>query len=365
MRKDADSIEAESRARPARWTVMAARGGFVVAAVLCVAFAFGLSARDAATLRSFADSVDRWQVNPEFRSLAAEYSVRGSEALRTRPILAPADRVIILARSCPLLPERYALTASTRLHYEDFGRGPLCAYLHLCDEQAVHHAVGMVEELGRQCRETGRPAPDAAELRAFLRMFKLDSPVVKDAGALASVSALLADTHARSEPFTYRGVVGAALGPHVRALAAELGFPADARRMTVAQQRAVLDRLDAYVRRQDPELWRTKQVSDFCAGIWAHVFGRSYNLLIKPFLFLHAAGRVGLLVLLWWAAARWAEARQEARAGAREASQGFFLAAASPRDAGARAATVDVIEPAPPVPARARPRPAGARRRRA
>jgi hypothetical protein len=359
------TMQAGVRGGRGRRATLVARAALVTAALLCAGFAFGLSGHDAAALRSFSDSVDRWQADPEFRALATEYSVRGSEALRTRPLFVPADRAIIVARSCPLLPERYTLAPSTRVHYEDFSRGPLCAYLHLCDEQAVHHAVGMVEELGRRGREAGQTTPDAADLRAFLGMFKLDTPVVKDAGAVASVAALLADTRAGSEAFTYRGVIGAALLPHVQALAFELGFPPDVRRMTAAQQRTVLDRLDAYVRRRDAELWRTKQVSDFCAGIWAHVFGRSYNLLIKPYLFLHAAARVVLFVLLAWAAVRLASARRNAGAAAGDAAHAFSLSATQPREAGARAAPGDVSGAATPVPARARPRPAGARRRRA
>jgi hypothetical protein len=349
------------------------RGSFAIAMALCAAFAFGLSAGDAASLRSFTDSVDRWQSNPEFRSLAAEYSVSGSEALRTRPLLVPADRLIIVARSCPLLPERYGLTPTCRLHYEDFTRGPLSAYLHLCDEQAVHYVVGMVEDLGR--RTSGAPAP-RAELDAFLGAFKLDTHVVRDAGALWSVAALLSDTEAASRPFRIRTVIGAALASHVQALAREMGFPPDAGRMSVAQQRAVLDRLDGYVRRHDPELWRTKQVSDFCAGIWAHAFGRSYNLLIKPFLALCAACRVALVVLLLWAVARRLRAQAEllsaaspARAFQVQQSAHSPAAVARPATRGDPARTDEragsLTATGPSAPAPAPPRPAGSRRRRA
>src|SRR5438552_11998762 len=156
------------------------RALLVVAVVCCAALGFGLSQHDAAALRSFTDAVDRWQGNPEFRSLAADYSIRGSEALRTRPLLVPANRLIIVARSCPLLPERYGLTPTCRAHYEDFSRGPLCAYLHLCDEQAINSVVGMVEDLGQRCREAGEDAaPDGADRRAFR------GPVKRDAGGVA------------------------------------------------------------------------------------------------------------------------------------------------------------------------------------
>jgi hypothetical protein len=349
------------------------RAAFAAAIVFSIAFGYGISGRDRGALETFTRSVDRWQSNPEFRSLAVEYSVRGSEALRTRPLLVPADRLIIVARSCPLLPERYALTPTCRAHYEGFSRGPLCAYLHLCDEQAVHHAVAMLEELGRRCREDGdgsRTVPDEAALRDFLGAFRLDSPVVKDAGAVQSVAALVAETDVVSRAFRYRTVIGTALALHVQALAAELGFPADARAMTVEQQRAVLDRLDGYVRRRDPELWRTKQVSDFCAGIWAHVFGRNYNVLLKPFLALHAACRVGLWALLLWAAIGWLRSRQVPLVHARAFAVGRSGrrrnpgADASPlmrhrpeAPASVSGGATSTLAPAPPRPARARRRP--------
>jgi hypothetical protein len=324
-------------------------------------FGFGLTQGDASALRSFTDAVDRWQSNPEFRALAVEYSVRGSEALRTRPLLVPADRLIIVARSCPLLPERYGLTPTCRLHYEDFSLGPLAAYLHLCDEQAVHHVVGMVEHLARQAADDARSGgAAAADVRAFLGAFRLDTPVVKDGGAVQSVLSLLADTRADAQPFQYRNEIGPALAAHVQALAQDLGFPADLRRMTIAQQRVVLERLDRYVRLRDPELWRTKQVSDFCAGIWAHIFGRSYNLLIKPYLALHAAGRAGLLVLLLWVAVRWVRVRQAATVPAGAPEHAFSVREVVPRAQGAT-----VTSTVTSAHARARARPAGSRRRRA
>jgi hypothetical protein len=343
-----------------------ARAACAAALLFCLAFGYGLPGRDRNALESFTRAVDRWQANPEFRGLASEYSVRGSEALRTRPLLVPADRLIILARSCPLLPERYALSPTCRAHYEGFSRGPLCAYLHLCDEQAVHHAVAMLEELGRRRREDGRPGPDEADFREFLGAFRLDSPVVKDAGAVQSVAALVAETEALSRPFRYRTVIGSALAPHVRALAGELGFPADAAAMSVEQQRAVLDRLDGYVRRRDPELWRTKQASDFCAGIWAHVFGRNYNLLLKPFLVLHAACRVAVWALLLWAGIVWLRSRQRPSAAVshafsverpgRRRNPGADAPALTRQRPGATGAAPSAHAPAPPRPARARRR---------
>jgi hypothetical protein len=88
------------------------------------------------------------------------------------------------------------------------------------------------------------------------------------------------------------------LGPHLREIARQLKVPEAPADMSPEQQRAVLERLDAHVRRHDPELWRTKQLSDFCGGVWAQVFGPSYRLVIQPLILLHQASQFLLIVLL-------------------------------------------------------------------
>jgi len=68
--------------------------------------------------------------------------------------------------------------------------------------------------------------------------------------------------------------------------------------MTIDQQQAVLERLDDYVRVHDAELWRTKQVSDFCGGIWAQVFGPPYKILLVPAVKVHTASEYALMVFI-------------------------------------------------------------------
>ena len=71
--------------------------------------------------------------------------------------------------------------------------------------------------------------------------------------------------------------------------------------MSFVQQVAVLERLDDRVRLADPELWRTKQLSDFCAGIWAQVFGPEYGYLLTPFIHLRLIGTaLFIFVLSHW-----------------------------------------------------------------
>jgi hypothetical protein len=125
----------------------------------------------------------------------------------------------------------------------------------------------------------------------------MDFPVATDSGAIESSVSLLRDTRA-SRAFQIRSNIGDLLRPHIAAIARQLGFPGDPGEMTPAEQRAVLDRLDGYVRRHDPKLWRTKQVSDYAGGIWAQVFGPPYNMILKPVLLIHDISRVVFLAVL-------------------------------------------------------------------
>lgn len=263
-----------------------ARSAWAVALILSIAAAFSISPSDEAAARGFVEQAARWQRNPEFRGVAMDYCVRGSRALRTRPFMVPARSLVLGARSIPGLPKQYAVNDTSFAHYDAFSRGPLSAYLFLCDEQSVPNFVGVLEDVGKR----GEP-------RRFLDAFHMEQPVCGDAGAVSSVASLVRDT-TPTKSFTHRENVGPLLLPHVAAVARELGFPEDPAQMTPDQQAAVLDRLDAQVRHADPELWRTKQLSDFCCGVWAQVFGPEYGYVITPVLVLHQAGWFAMIVLL-------------------------------------------------------------------
>jgi hypothetical protein len=276
-----------SNARRAR------RVGLVLTVVLLGLLAFGISGTDEAAIRAFDEAADRWQTNPEFRSVATEYCVRGSGALRTRPLLVRARRLIVAMRSLPLLPRRLAMSPTSRSHYENFSNGPLCAYLFLCGEQSVPEFVAVLEACGHT------PEATDAELRLFLDSFHMDVSVCKDAGAIRSAAALVHDT-APQRPFAIRHSIGPLLVPHIRTIARQLRVPEDPAKMTPEQQLAVLERLDAHVRRHDPELWRTKQLSDFCGGVWAQAFSPPYQRAIKPLVAMHRMGAPALIALTVW-----------------------------------------------------------------
>jgi hypothetical protein len=263
-----------------------ARATWIVAFVLCLAAALSVSPSDEAAARGFLEQAGRWQNNPEFRGVAMDYCVRGSRALRTRPFMIPARSLVLGVRSLPGMPKQYAVNETSFAHYDAFSRGPLSAYLFLCDEQSVPSFVSALEDVGLR----GEP-------RRFLDAFHMDAPVCKDAGAVSSVTALVRDTSA-DKPFVRRENVGPMLLPHVGAVARELGVPEDPKSMTPDQQGAVLERLDDSVRAADPELWRTTQLNDFCCGVWAPVCGPEYSYVITPLLTLHQLGWVGMILLL-------------------------------------------------------------------
>src|SRR4051812_41162042 len=106
-------------------------GAVIVLAALCAWMAFGLSGVDQAAVRSFEESAEGWQRNPEFRTVAIDYCVRGSRAMRARLLNVSASTIVLTVRSAPFIPERFAVNATSKAHYENFSKGPLSAYLHL------------------------------------------------------------------------------------------------------------------------------------------------------------------------------------------------------------------------------------------
>jgi hypothetical protein len=267
------------------------RIGLRAAVVFSALIVFGISGADDAAFRSFDEAASRWQVNPEFRAVAIDYCVRGSRAMRTRPLLIPSKRLIVALRSAPLLPRKFAVNDTSRLHYQNFTRGPLSAYLHLCSEQKIADYVGIFESIGR------RPHLNESDLRELLDAFKMDFPTCKDAGAIRSAGSVMHDVEP-SHNFSIRQNIGPLLMTHIAALSRELHMPADPQEQTPDQQQAVLDRLDRYVKDHDPELWRTKQVSDFCGGIWAQVFSPPYGYVLEPAVRIHQFATISLVLLL-------------------------------------------------------------------
>jgi hypothetical protein len=221
-------------------------------------------------------------VNPEFRAVQDEYVRLGADAMQAKLCGLRAGSVIMGFRSLPGLPKYLRVSPTSAAHYEAFTRGELSAYLHLSGEQGVADGTDAIEGLARL------PVMDDEHVREFLRGFKLPTPAATDGGAVASVRKLIADVQP-SRPLKIRGQLRPLLTRYV---------DSDLTRMTAAEQRVIYAQLDEQIRRNDPELWRTKQVSDFLGGIWAQGYGQIYLGAIVWAMRLRIVGRVIVIVTL-------------------------------------------------------------------
>jgi hypothetical protein len=183
-------------------------------------------------------------------------------------------------RSLPGLPDHLAVSDTSAAHYKAFSEGDLSAYLHLSSEQGVADGIAMVEQLGQR-----EPLSDA-DIVAFLAGFKLPVPTATDAGAVAGVRRMLADVDVTKKPLLVRGDVSTSLS----------GVEGNLATMTRAEQAAEFAQFDAHVRATDPELWRSKQVSDFLAGIWAQGYGQIYLDGINGFFHIQHVARIVFVV---------------------------------------------------------------------
>jgi hypothetical protein len=258
----------------------------------CVLTSFCLTPHDEMAYRSFTEAVQRWQTNPEFRSIAVDYSTRGSAGASASLWFIPARRIIMAIRSLPGLSEKYAVNPTSQQHYDNFSRGPLSAYLHLCSELDLPESLGVMEAEARKNDLSDE------EMGKLLATFKMGFPVANDHGARAATAAMFRDTSAATSSFAIRTNIGPYLVEPIHQIAADLNVPANPKEMTFDQQQAVLDRLDSYVRSHNPQLWRTKQMSDYFGGVWAQVYGPPYSMLIQPVLVAQQVCRVLLVVML-------------------------------------------------------------------
>jgi hypothetical protein len=278
-----------------RWRKLA-QAAFTIVLLLCLLITLGLSSADDSAFRSFQEAAVRWQANPEFRAITLEYCIRGSRGLRTRPLFMEARHLILAIRSLPVgVPKEFAVNETSHFHYDNFTRGPLSGYLYLCSEQQVGQYAEIFESIGQ------RPSISPADERELLAMFRMDFPVVSDAGALQSVGTVLNDSQANRR-FTIRQPIGKSLLPYIADLARQLDIPQDVTRESPDQQQAILDRLDGYIKAHDLELWRTKQVSDFCSGIWAQVYSPAYCWILGPLILIRQVCKwtliIGLIAVL-------------------------------------------------------------------
>jgi hypothetical protein len=270
----------------------------VLTLIVSAALGFGISSRDVQRLHAFGDAVRRWQTNPDFREVQREYVTLGVEAMRGRWLAVSAERIVMGFRSLPGLPKYLSVNESSAAHYRAFSTGEMSAYLHLTGEQAIPNGVAMVENLAQ------RNPPSDGDIVAFLDGFKVPVKIVTDAGAIASVRRLLADTQLPPRPFTIRDNLATAMAPYI---------PTDLATMSRDAQAAALRRFDDDIKRADLELWRTKQVSDFLCGIWAQGYGQIYldgiDALMRIRLIARIAFTIAFAAAVVWLIVRWRRAR--------------------------------------------------------
>lgn len=271
--------------------------------ILTFLLGYGITSTDANRLEDFVQAVNRWQQEPEFRQVGMEYTLLSHDAMQVRFWGISTARLMMALRSVPGLPKAYAVEPTSETHYDNFTGGSLTAYLHLCGEQNVKDRVGMLEALGKKGQKGERLSE--ADLLWFLDGFHMDFPVVKDGGALHSVRMLVEDVQP-ARPLAIRDKIDQPLRASITRISIEMRQPRlGSSRMTPQIQRALLDQLDSNLRSNEPELWRTKQLNDFCNGVWAQVYGPAYNSLIVPVLAIRfycrfAAPILFLGMLLVW-----------------------------------------------------------------
>jgi hypothetical protein len=285
--------------RTRRWLGRLGWAAWGVAQALAIAFGYGMSAGDAELMRRFRAHVYAWEDRCDFREVCYTYTELGSAATHAKFVGMSSGDWVMVARSMPGLPEHLRVNEGSREHYNDFIAGPLSAYLHLSDIQGVQYWFDKINDHGGRLSTLTH-----AEVLDTFNLFQMHRPPTRNEAALESWRTMLVDIEAW-KPFTIREAPGPRIRAAVPGLALKLGVPTDIRAMCFSDQARVFAALDAHIREYDPELWRTKQVSDFLSGVWGQSFGFEYMLLIEPALALKAWGQTLTPLLAVAGAAAW------------------------------------------------------------
>src|SRR5687767_3101023 len=197
-----------------------------------VLLGYGVDDEDKRILAEFCAAVRRWQAGPEYRHVAHEYVRTSHAAMNATPWGVTATTWIMAIRSVPGLPPAYAVSPTSQAHYDNFTRGELSAYLHLCGEQTMGWVIGDLQGIARA-------GASDAEIKRHLDSWTMNRPVVSDARAVVGVRRMLAeiDASAAGREMPRPPHVQAELEAVAERVAADMGFAPDHKRMTRQQQR--------------------------------------------------------------------------------------------------------------------------------
>jgi len=97
-----------------KWMGRLVRGILVLTLVFCAISTFGILAHDETVFLAFADASNRWQVNPEFRTAALEYCIKGSACTRRISWACRWAESSCFVRSLPGIPKEYAVNSTSQ-----------------------------------------------------------------------------------------------------------------------------------------------------------------------------------------------------------------------------------------------------------
>ncbi|MEM6552412.1 MAG: hypothetical protein AAF750_09850 [Planctomycetota bacterium] len=285
-----------------RWTGLIAVLGIVLGAGSIYAAQRLLNNLDAKKLAAFAREVDQewFSGDRDFRELNLLYAQRASAAARVEPFGKPLVNTMEAIRTHPLVVERFpdfTWDQASADHYHTFAKGPLHSYFLRNQEIAGDWYTdrrGIITEPLLQRGWNAEP-PRFADLEMLLPDNMKQRPGIEQA-ITGQVARLYTDIKPPAEEATYASAVAMAETDYMQVVrevrlaaqryAEKLGYGSDLNRLTIAEQDAVLLGLDTYVHEQDAELWRRKQLADFClAMIGVPEATHAYvNLCVRPFM---------------------------------------------------------------------------------
>ncbi len=290
-------------ARPVmRRATLVAMLGVVVGLIFIQTAQWALAQRDVQKITTFVQQVDRewFSGDHDFRELNRFYARAASEASTIQPFGRPLVEAMQTIRSNALVTQffpEFSWDQGSADHYETFARGPLHSYFKRNEELAGSWYVtqrnliteplqkyGWNAEPPRYHRLTAIFPEDLKRRPGFEHV--IDGQLQRLYADLRPPAHLASAESAARLASTDYARVNRQLRHQAQELAFEKNFGSDLDLLTIPQQNQVLADLDDYVRENDLELWRQKQLSDFTLGIIGvpEATNAYINLCAKPFI---------------------------------------------------------------------------------
>ncbi len=273
-----------------------------------------LNNKETGSLNTFRSQSSGWgDATQDARKNLLEYVHSGSDVLNSHPMGVDPVNLMKTVRNPWLVKntrfEPFAWKPDSGTHYTEFQKSPLDGYMQL-QKEVVHgdhgQALGNYNSLRSLTQQGVYGNPDYQHIADAAKNWMGFSPMVKNSPEAmhnqhTDIQKLFEETQPkwniahvnRYVPPQLDGSYSEKMQNAINAAALHGGTDMN----NPAAKSALMDKLDGYIKENDPELWKQKQYVDWSTGTLMPGAGNMYGGLMSPFVKVHnTLGTLGMAV---------------------------------------------------------------------